>query len=124
MQRTTRFTIIIAGAAMAGTLALGAVAAADGDASDSRRARLGRLTDEQKCEHRDRITGRAGEIQTRLADLALTLDELRAVAVADGDSAAVERYDRQLERLERVADRVDGRVATFDTWVQVHCTEA
>ena len=123
MQRHTRFTMVIAGTALAGTLALGAVAAADDDSRGDRRGRFTRLSDEQKCEHSDRILERAAALQLRLDDLALTLDELRVAATADGDTSAVERYDRQLLRIERVAERVDARVAGFDTWVMEHCAD-
>jgi len=123
MQRHTRFTIAIAGAALAGTLALGAVADASGDDSgrSDRRGRVPRLTDEQKCEQRDRITDRSTALQLRLDGLVLTVGELRAAAETAGDTEAVERYDRQLARVERISERVDARTEHFEVWVAEHC---
>jgi len=117
--------MVIGGTALAGTLALGAVAAAGGTDADrgDRRGRLARLTDEQKCEHRDQITDRATALQLRLDDLVLTLGELRAAAATAGDTGAVERYDRQLARVERISERVDTRVEDFNIWVIETCAD-
>ena len=45
-----------------------------------------------------------------------------AVASAAGDTEAVERIDRRLDRMDRVSTKIDDRLTKFETWTSEHCT--
>jgi hypothetical protein len=124
MNSKSKLTAGFAGIVLAGTLAFGAVASAqdNGDGSGNARRHLPRLTAEQKCERHDEIVARADEVQQKIADRVVALQERRATADAAGDTEAVARIDRRLARMEQLSTKITARLAKFETWTIEHCT--
>lgn len=119
--RTRTLAVAFGSIVLAGTLAFGAVASAQGNEDGTGRHRP-RLTAEEKCERHDEIVTRAGELQEKIADRVIALGERRATAEAAGDTDAVARIDRRLERIERLSTKITDRLAKFETWTVEHCT--
>jgi len=95
MKQRSKYTLGITSIVLVGTLGLGAVASASDDGSGGRGGRA-RLTDEQKCEK-------------------------QAAAEAAGETDKVAKIDKGLARLAKLSDRIDARLATFQTWVAENC---
>jgi len=120
MRQRSKYTLGITSIVLVGTLGLGAVASASDDGSGGRGGRP-RLTDEQKCEKQDTIVERATAAQQRIADRVATLTEKRAAAEAAGETDKVAKIDKGLARLAKLSDRIDARLATFQTWAAENC---
>ncbi|MCE9623510.1 MAG: hypothetical protein K8R99_14325 [Actinomycetia bacterium] len=122
MKQRTKYTIGITSIMLAGTLGLGTMAfASDGDDGTGGRNRP-RLTDEQKCDNQDEIAAKAATAQDRIADRVATLTEKRAAAEAAGETEKVARIDKHLARLAKLSDRIDTRLAKFQTWAAANCS--
>jgi cytochrome c biogenesis factor len=119
MKKHTKYTIGFTSIVLAGTLGLGTMAfAGDEDGTGGRRPRF---TDAQKCEHQDEVADKAAAAQERIADRVARLTERRAAAEAAGHTVQVARIDRHLTRLAKLSDRIDTRLAKFQTWAAEHC---
>ena len=81
-----------------------------------------RFTTEQKCEHQDEVATRAAAAKQRIADRIATLTEKRAAAEAAGETEKVARIDKHLARLAKLSDRIDTRLAKFQTWAAENCS--
>ncbi len=121
MNKPRTLAISFGSIVLAGTLAFGAVASAAGD-DDGTGRRHPRLSAEEKCERHDEIVSRAEALQEKIADRVVALGERRAEAEAAGDTEAVERIDRRLDRMDRVSTKIDDRLTKFETWTSEHCT--
>lgn len=122
MKQRTKYTIGITSILLAGTLGMGAVAfAGDDDGTGGGRRNRPALTDEQKCEYQDEIVERAGAAQERIAERVATLTEKRVAAEAAGETDKVAKIDKRLARLAKLSDRIETRLATFETWVAENC---
>lgn len=122
MNKPRTFAAAFGGIVLAGTLAFGAVASAGGNEDGTGRNRP-RLTAEEKCERHDEIVSRAATLQEKIADRAIALGDKRAEAEAAGDTEAVARIDRRLERIERLTTKITDRLAKFEAWTVEHCTD-
>ena len=121
MKKRTKYTLGITSILLAGTLGMGAVAfAGDEDGTGGRRNRP-TLTDEQKCEYQDEFVERASAAQDRIADRVTTLTEKQAAAAAAGETEKVAKIDKRLARLAKLSDRIETRLATFETWATENC---
>ncbi len=120
MKQRTKYTIGITSIVLAGTLGLGTMAFAGEDDGTGGRNRP-RLTDEQKCDNQDEIVAKAATAQERIATRVATLTEKRAAAEAAGETDKVAKIDKHLARLAKLSDRIDTRLAKFQTWVADNC---
>ena len=121
MKKRTKYTLGITSILLAGTLGMGAVAfAGDEDGTGGRRNRP-TLTDEQKCEYQDKIAERASAAQERITDRVATLNEKRAAAETAGETEKIAKIDKRLTRLAKLSDRIETRLATFETWAAKNC---
>ena len=123
MRKSTKYSIGFTSIMLAGTLGLGTMAFASGgdDGTGGGRNRP-HLTDEQKCNNQDEIAAKAAAAKERIATRVATLTEKRAAAVAAGDTEAVARIDKHLARLAKLSDRIDARLAKFQTWAAENCS--
>ena len=122
MKQRTKYSIGIASIVLAGTLGLGTMAFASEGDDGTGGGRRPRFTDEQKCDHQDEIAAKAAAAQERIAARNATLTEKRATAEAAGDTTLVARIDKHLARLEKLSDRIDTRLAKFQTWAAENCS--
>jgi len=124
MKQHTKYTIGITSIVLAGTLGLGTMAFAGGsdDGTGGGRRNHPRLTDEQKCNSQDEIAAKAAAAQERIAVRVATLTEKRVAAEAAGETEKVARIDKQLARLAKLSDRIDARLAKFQTWTAENCS--
>ena len=124
MKQRTKYTIGITSIMLAGTLGLGTMAFASGedDGTGGGRRHHPRFTNEQKCNHQDEIAERAANAQQRIADRVAALTEKRAAAEAAGETEKVARIDKRLARLAKLSDRIETRLAKFQTWAAENCT--
>lgn len=124
MKQRTKYSIGITSIVLAGTLGLGTMAfASEGDdGTGGGRRNHPRFTDEQKCDHQDEIVAKAAAAQERIAARIETLTEKRAAAEEAGDTTLVARIDKHLARLAKLSDRIDTRLAKFQTWAAENCS--
>ena len=123
MKQSTKYSIGVTSILLAGTLGLGTMAfAGEGDGSTGGGRPRPRLTDEQKCDNQDEIASKAAAAQERIAARVATLTEKRAAAEAAGQTDVVARIDKHLARLAKLSDRIDARLAKFQTWVAENCS--
>lgn len=123
MKQRTKYSIGITSIVLAGTLGLGTMAfAAGGDDGAGGGRNHPRLTDEQKCNGQDEVVAKAAAAKERSAARVATLTEKRAAAEAAGNTKLVARIDKHLARLAKLSDRIDTRVAKFQTWVAENCS--
>ncbi len=119
MKQRTKYTIGITSIMLAGTLGLGSMAfAGDDDGSGRNRPQL---TDEQKCDSQAEVVAKAAAAQQRIVDRVATLTEKRIAAVAAVETEKVAKIDKHLARLAKLSDRIDTRLAKFQTWVDANC---
>jgi hypothetical protein len=131
MNTRKKFAVGFTSIVLAGTLALGSVAAAaggdgrgndDGTGSDNGgRRHRSHLTSEQKCEYQEQIGARVAKVQQRIADRLVVLSDRRTEAEATGDTELVAQLDQRIGRLEKAQRRVDARYSTYQTWVTTNC---
>ena len=122
MKQRTKYSIGITSIVLAGTLGLGTMAFAGGDDGDGGGRNRPRFTDEQKCDHQDEVAAKAAAAKERIAARVATLNEKRAAAVTAGDTTLVARIDKHLARLAKLSDRIDTRLAKFQTWAAENCS--
>ena len=121
MKQSMKYSIGITSILLAGTLGLGTMAfASEGDGSTG--GGRPRLTDEQKCANQDEIAAKAAAAKERIATRVATLTEKRAAAEAAGQTDVVARIDKHLARLAKLSDRIDARLAKFQTWAAENCS--
>ena len=128
MKRFHKYAIGFTGIVMAGTLALGTAASAgngngngEGGGGGMRQRDRIQLTDEQKCELREQIEGRAGTFQERLTERIANVEARLAAAEEADDADLVTRLEARLDRLETVQTRATERLANFRTWAGENC---
>ena len=122
MKQRTKYSIGITSIVLAGTLGLGTMAfASDGDDGTGGR-RHPHVSDEWKCDHQDEIAAKAAAAQQRIADRIAVLTEKRAAAEAAGQTVRVARIDKHLARLAKLSDRIETRLAKFQTWAAENCS--
>lgn len=122
MKQRLKYTIGVTSIVLVGTLGIGAVAfAGDEDGTGGGRRNRPALTDEQKCERQDEIAERASAAQDRIAARVATLTEKRVAAEAAGETDKVANIDKRLARLAKLSDRIETRLATFQTWAAENC---
>ena len=123
MKQRTKYTIGVTSIVLAGTLGMGTMAfASEDDGTGGGRRHRPRLTAEQKCENQDEIAARAAAAQARIADRIATLTGKRAAAEAAGETEKVAKIDKHLARLAKLSDRIDTRLAKFQTWTAENCS--
>lgn len=122
MKKSTKYSIGITSIVLAGTLGLGTMAFAAGGDDGAGGGRRHHLTDEQKCNNQDEIAAKAAAAKERIATRVATLTEKRAAAVTAGDTELVARIDKHLARLAKLSDRIDTRLAKFQTWSAENCS--
>ena len=103
MQQHSKLVLGFTAIVLSGTLAFGAVASAAGSGDGDSRPQL-------TTERLEKISERTATLQTK-----------RAEAEAAGDTAKVERLDRRLEVLAKVAERIQQRMTKLETWVAANC---
>ena len=96
----------------------GAVASAAGSGDGDSRPQL---TTEEKCEKSVELEAKATERLEKISERTAALQTKRAEAEAAGDTAKVERLDRRLEVLAKVAERIQQRMTKLETWVAANC---
>lgn len=121
MNKPRTLALAFGGIVLTGTLAFGAIASAQGD-DDGGGRRRPRLTAEEKCERQDEIVSRAITLQEKIADRVIALGERRVEAEAAGDTDAVARIDRRLDRMERLDTKITERLEKFEAWTVENCT--
>ena len=111
---------------LAGTLGFGTMAFAgggDGDGDGGREGRRHRRPSaEQLCEHQDDIAARAARAKSASPARVAALTEKRAAAEAAGETRKVAWIDKHLARLAKLSDRIDDRLAKFQTWAAENCS--
>jgi len=122
MQQRNKLIVGFTTIVLSGTLAFGAIASAtgNGDGGGNGNGRK-HLTTAEKCDKVDDVQARAGDIQQRINERIPVLQERRAEAEANGDTAKVERIDRRLARLEKASTRITERLAKVETWAAANC---
>ena len=124
MKQHTKYSIGITSIVLAGTLGLGTMAFASGDddGTGTGGGRQHRFTDQQKCDHQDEVAAKAAAAQQRITDRVAVLTEKRAAAEAAGETVKVAKIDKHLARLAKLSDRIDARLAKFQTWAAENCS--
>ncbi len=123
MKQGTKYSIGITSIVLAGTLGLGTMAvAAGGDDGTGGGRHRPHLTKEEKCNNQDEIAAKAASAKERITGRIATLTEKRAAAEAAGDTELVARIDKHLARLAKLSDRIDTRLAKFQTWAAENCS--
>lgn len=112
-----------AAASLAAVISVGAVsvgsAAAEGPTTPTRNRPT--LTDEQKCENRERIENK---VETIIARIEARLERLRAArarAEANGNAERVAKIDELIARLEARLTTLQERLAAFIAWATENC---
>ena len=120
MQQRNKLIVGFTTIVLSGTLACGAIASASGTGDGDGSGRKHRTT-EEKCEKVDDVQTRAAEIQQRINERIPVLQERRTEAETNGDTAAVQRIDRRLARLEKANARITERLTKVQTWAAANC---
>ena len=120
MQQHSKLVLGFTAIVLSGTLAFGAVASAAGSGDGDGDGRP-QLTTEEKCEKSVELEAKATERLEKISERTAALQTKRAEAEAAGDTAKVERLDRRLEVLAKVAERIQQRMTKLETWVAANC---
>ena len=118
MQQHSKLVLGFTAIVLSGTLAFGAVTSAAGSGDGDSRPQL---TTEEKCEKSVELEAKATERLAKVNERTAALQTKRAEAEAAGDTAKVERLDRRLEVLAKVAERIQQRMTKLETWVAANC---
>lgn len=125
MNKHSKYALGFAGIVLAGTLTVGmASAAGNGDGEGNGRWHHPQLTDEQKCEYRDRIEARVDDAQVRIEERLATLADNKAEAEAQGNDVVAARIERRIERLTKIQQRIADRYAQYEEWADANCSTA
>jgi hypothetical protein len=124
MNITKKVIITMSGAALAGVLIFGAAASASGPDGNNGGANRDHPRAEYVCDHQSEISDRLAKAKTRIGERIATLADRRTQADEAGNSDAVARIDRRLERLDSVLDRVTKRATQLPVWVAANCDPA
>jgi hypothetical protein len=124
MNITQKVITSISGVALAGVLTFGATASAADPGDDDGTGNGNHPRAEYICNHQSEISARLAKAKTRIEERITKLTERRAEAVEAGNTDAVARIDKRVERLNRLLDRVTKRATQLPVWVAAHCDPA
>ena len=120
MNITQKVITSISGVALAGVLTFGATASAAGRPDDGN-ADGSHPRAEFICNHQSEIAARLATVKTRIETQITKLTERRAKAVEAGNTDAVARIDKRLERLNKLLERATKRATQLPVFVAAHC---